>query len=428
MQPVYTKRVSAASILREVLENGVLDLKARKKQLARQWISYATFYLCRVNFAVIAPILTLPPLGFSDFHNGMIASCLLGAYAIGQFINGQINEKYAKKLMSVGMFGSAAMNFMMAFARDPIVMAALWFFNGYFQSTGWNASTKIVANWFHPNERGKASGILGTSYQIGNVFSWLLAGYAVTLGWQWGFIIPATFFAISGIHWTLVGKQAPEESEHETIEGYSETEDTHLGFKWTLKRVLLDWKVWAGAFTLFFLNIIRYGFLTWAPTMLFDLDPNITSVTLKALVFPLAGSVGGLTIGLIEQKIKSVTRVGVVFLLCLTSLMLLYPTLTTGTVASAFLAGIGFFTYAPHVLVVARLPMLLGTRKGTASVTGFIDMMGYVGATVTGIGTVIFKEIGGWNMAFTFWAVGAFASALALASLWNLKKKKETYM
>lgn len=402
-------------------------MKAKNKQLARQWISYATFYLCRVNFAIAAPILMLL-LGFSALEIGIISSSMLAAYAIGQFVNGQINEKYAKKLMSVGIFGSAAVNFMMAFTYDSGVMAALWFFNGYFQSTGWNASTKIIANWFHPNERGKACGILGTSYQIGNVFSWLLAGYAVALGWQWGFIIPAMVFCVSGIHWTLVGKQAPEENTGETIEGYSESEDRYLGFKWTLRRTLLDWKVWAGAFTLFFLNIIRYGFLTWAPTMLFELDPNITSVALKALVFPLAGSVGGLTIGLIEQKIESVTRVGVVFLLCLTGLMLMYPTLTSGTLALTCLAGIGFFTYAPHVLVVARLPMLLGTRKGTSSVTGFIDMMGYVGATITGITTAVLVSKGGWNMAFTFWAAGALASALALALLWNLKKKKETYM
>jgi sugar phosphate permease len=102
--------------------------------------------------------------------------------------------------------------------------------------------------------------------------------------------------------------------------------------------------------------------------------------------------------------------------------------LTTGTLALACLAGIGFLTYAPHVLVVTRLPMLLGTRKGTASVTGFIDMMDYVGATITGIATPIFTDVGGWNMAFTFWAVDALASAIALVLLWNLKKKKETYM
>lgn len=86
-----------------------------------------------------------------------------------------------------------------------------------------------------------------------------------------------------------------------------------------------------------------------------------------------------------------------------------------------------FHFLPPHILVVTRLPMLLGTRKGTAPVTGFIDMMGYVGATVAGIATAIFTDMGGWDMAFMFWAVGAFGSAMALALLWNLKKKKETY-
>ena len=394
--------------------------------MARQWITYATFYLCRVNFAVIAPLLMLL-LGFSIIDIGLISSGLLAAYAIGQFINGQLADKYAKKLLSIGMFGSAAMNFLMAFTPVPLVMFILWTINGFFQSMGWSSSVKIVANWHPPEERGKVSGILGTSYQIGNVFSWLLAGYAVLLGWTWGFIIPAILFTISGIHWTLKGKQAPEETGLETIENYEEDCDIHLGFKWTLRKCI-DWKVWAGAFTLFFLNIIRYGFLTWAPTFLFEIDPNITSVALKALVFPLAGSLGGLTIGLLEQKYNKITRIGFVFLVILAGLMLVYPTLESGTLALVFLGGIGFFTYAPHVLVVTRLPMLLGTRKGTASVTGFIDMMGYVGATVTGIATAIFTGIGGWNMAFTFWAVGAFASVITLVLLWNLKKKKETYM
>ena len=394
--------------------------------VARQWITYATFYLCRVNFAVIAPLL-MSLLGFSKVDIGLISSGLLAAYAIGQFINGQLADKYAKKLLSIGMFGSAAMNFLMAFTPVQLLMFILWTINGFFQSMGWSSSVKIVANWHHPEERGKVSGILGTSYQIGNVFSWLLAGYAVLLGWTWGFIIPAILFAISGVHWTLKGKQAPEESGVGTIENYEEECDTHLGFKWTLRRCI-DWKVWAGAFALFFLNIIRYGFLTWAPTFLFELDPNITSVALKALVFPLAGSLGGLTIGLLEQKYSKITRIGFVFLVILAGLMLIYPTLESGALALAFLGGIGFFTYAPHVLTVTRLPMLFGTRKGTASVTGFIDMMGYVGATITGIATAIFTEIGGWNMAFTFWAAGAFASATALVLLWDLEKKKEKYL
>ena len=394
--------------------------------MARQWVTYASFYLCRVNFAVIAPLLMVL-LGFSIIDIGLISSGLLAAYAAGQFINGQLADKYAKKLLSIGIFGSAAMNFLMAFTPTPMLMFVLWTINGFFQSMGWSSSVKIVANWHSPEERGKVSGILGTSYQIGNVFSWLLAGYAVLLGWTWGFIIPAILFTMSGIHWTLKGKQAPEECGLKTIENYEENCDMHLGFKWTVRRCL-DWRVWAGAFTLFFLNIIRYGFLTWAPTFLFKLNPEITSVALTALVFPLAGSLGGLTIGLLEQKNNNITRIGFVFLVILSGLMLVYPTLESGTIALAFLGGIGFFTYAPHVLTVTRLPMLLGTRKGAASVTGLIDMMGYVGSTITGITTAYLITIGGWNLAFTFWTAGATLSAVSLALLWNYESKKEKYL
>ncbi len=394
--------------------------------VARQWITYASFYLCRVNFAVIAPMLMLL-LGFSIIDIGWISSGLLAAYAIGQFVNGQLADKYARKLISIGMFGSAAMNFLMAFAPIPFLMLILWTINGFFQSMGWSSSVKIVANWHHPEERGKVSGILGTSYQIGNVFSWLLAGYAVLLGWTWGFFLPAILLAISGLHWTLKGKQAPEENGLKTIENYEEKRDTHLGFKRTLL-ICMRWECWAGAFTLLFLNIIRYGFLTWAPTFLFEIEPNITSATLQSLVFPLTGSLGGLTIGLLEKKYKKITRIGFVFLVILAGLMFVYPTLKSGVLALAVLGGIGFFTYAPHVLTVTRLPMLFGTRKGAASVTGFIDMMGYVGSTITSITTAYLTTIGGWNLAFIFWAIGALLSAVSLAFLWNCEEKKDKYL
>lgn len=46
---------------------------------------------------------------------------------------------------------------------------------------------------------------------------------------------------------------------------------------------------------------------------------------------------------------------------------------------------IGFLTFGPHVLIVAALPADLGSRKDSSSVTGFIDAMGYVGASLTGV-------------------------------------------
>ena len=86
---------------------------------------------------------------------------------------------------------------------------------------------------------------------------------------------------------------------------------------------------------------------------------------------------------------------------------------------------IGFFTFVPHILLVAALPADLGTRKAASSVTGFIDAMGYLGASLTGIGTGFLIEKISWNAAFYFWISGAVFAALMVLLLWLLKDKKE---
>lgn len=401
-------------------------MQEKNKQLTMQWLSYALFYFCRVNFSIIAPIL-MAILGFSLMDIGMISTGLLASYAIGQFINGQLNEKHAKWIKLIGMFGSSIMNLLMAASIFPITMAILWILNGFFQSMGWSASVKMTANWFPEKERGKASGILGTSYQIGNVLAWLLTGYLVSFGWQWGFIIPAIMFIVTANVFYKIALQAPEDNELQTIEGRYEAEDRYIGLKSTLKSSLMNWKVWMVAFSLFFLNIVRYGFLTWAPIMLFQLDPNIMSATLKALIFPLVGSIGAITIGFAEKKVKNTSRLAVVFLLILAAIMFVYPTIGDFTAALLCLAIIGFLTYAPHVLIVTRIPMFIGTRKSSASITGFIDGFGYIGASVTSMATVFFTNIGGWSMALNFWAVGAIGSALTLVAIWTHKRKCSIY-
>jgi sugar phosphate permease len=68
-------------------------------------------------------------------------------------------------------------------------------------------------------------------------------------------------------------KNAPEEVGLPTIEEvankkYDATEirkDHHLGFRYTIK-ALWNPAIWFMAFGLFALNIVRYGFMVWAPS------------------------------------------------------------------------------------------------------------------------------------------------------------------
>jgi len=89
---------------------------------------------------------------------------------------------------------------------------------------------------------------------------------------------------------------------------------------------------------------------------------------------------------------------------------------------------IGVMTYGPHVVMVGIIPMTFGTRKASASVTGFIDGFGYIGAAFTGVGSAWLVDNLGWNAAFNLWLIGAFVSALLMTLLWNYKPKKEMYL
>ena len=80
------------------------------KILLTSWITYASFYLLRVNYSVALPLIQ-DEFGFSRTDVGIVASSLLAAYAIGQFVNGQLGDKFkARRMIAVGLITSATLN------------------------------------------------------------------------------------------------------------------------------------------------------------------------------------------------------------------------------------------------------------------------------------------------------------------------------
>ncbi len=133
----------------------------RKRVFLTTWITYSTFYLCRVNMSIAVPGI-MGEFGYSKTAMGGVMTALLVAYAAGQFINGQLGDKFgARRLITLGILGSALLNIAFGFSPGITVMIAIWALNGYFQSMGWAPSVKTIANWFPPNIRGKMGGVPG---------------------------------------------------------------------------------------------------------------------------------------------------------------------------------------------------------------------------------------------------------------------------
>ncbi|MFC2078690.1 MFS transporter [Candidatus Bipolaricaulota bacterium] len=411
------------------------------------WITYAAFYLGRVNFSVALPGI-MAQFGWTRADVGAIGTALFWAYALGQFINGQLGDKVgARVLITIGLVASAVVNVFFGFSAAIWVMILLWAVNGYAQSMGWAPTVKTLANWFPPRMRGKMSGRLGTSYILGGALSVVLAGFfAARFGWQATFYAPAGLMVVAAIHWYLRAKNSPEnaglppleeiEKSTESVEvNIARSEDVYMGLRYTLRQSIGNPRVWVMGWGLFFVNIVRYGFLTWAPTYFFETQgAGIDKAAYSSIIFPIAGALGALFAGWATDRWFQSRRapVAVVSLVLAGVLCWAYrfavPT-HQWVLGLATLALIGFAVFGAHVLIVAAAPMDFGSRKAASSATGFIDGWGYVGAGLQGLATGLLVDRWGWNAGFAFWILCAFAGAAVMAFLWKYKpEKRRSYL
>jgi len=412
----------------------------RRRILISLWISYAMFYVGRVNFSPAIPLLQ-DEYGFTKTALGGVTTALFFAYGVGQFVNGQLGDKFGGRIMiATGLILSAIFNLLFGFSSILTAMIAIWALNGYVQSMGWSPSVKTVANWFPRGVRGRISAILGSSYQIGAAVSLVLAGLmAEYLGLRWVFWLPSIILIIAGIHWYVRGRNAPEvvglpslEEEEQGLERDEACSDHHLGFAHTLRTVLTSRPIWMVAFGLFFLNVVRYGFMDWAPSYLVEEEAASISIAgIKTGLIPFAGVAGTLLAGWLSDKVFNQRRAPaaaiMLFLLGFFTWIFIQTTDAYWVVGLIVLMAIGFFTYGPHVAMVTACPMDFGTRKAAASAAGFIDGMGYMGAALTGVVSGYLVDNYGWNTAFYLWMGGALAAAVLMLVLWNYKPERGEY-
>lgn len=419
------------------------------------WITYGSFYLCRANISFALPGLSAE-FGYSKTLLGLLGTALFIMYSLGQFINGQLGDKFgARKLVFVGMIFSALLNIVFSFSTGFTVLLIIWGLNGYFQSMGWAPQVKTMANWFTVKQRGKWMGLMGSCYQIGNSYSWLLASFlAANYGWRTLFWVPAVLLLLSSLHFVTRLRNAPEEvglppierlrvmlekgeDPRVSAEGTSKSapkasKDEHLGFVYTCKVCLTNPRIWGVAIAFFCLDIIRYGFFYWAPTFLIEAQgASISSAGLKVAILPLAGSAGAIISGWATGRFFNNRRAPVICI-CLFGLALFsylfYIAPPGAWVWSLFcLAVVGFCTYGPHVLMVGHAAQDFAGRKAASSAAGFIDGFGYIGAAMTGVFTGWLVENFGWDAGFYYWIAAALVAALVMVALWSVPVHEVEY-
>jgi MFS transporter, OPA family, glycerol-3-phosphate transporter len=400
------------------------------------WLVYGAFYFCRTNMSAVMPGIKKSVadggLGLSDKEVGYIQGVYKFSYAIGQLLNGQFSEYLSpRKLLAIGMFGSAALNITFGAGFSYAGLILLWAANGYCQSLGWTPCMRVVGNWIPIERRGKAIGIIGTGYQVTQGITFIVATEAASRwGWRGALYVPAGMLIATGIFMLLFLKEQPADAECGGSRSNNLPKKSDRPLMETLMLTLSNPALWILGISLGLLNACRYGFVDWGITHLLEVQKTeINAAGIKYGVLAIGAAAGSYLTGTITDRFFKGRRAPAVcsLLVLLSVLTLLYEQAaqTSTTVTIGLLLLIGFCIYGPQVLLVGTAPSDMAKQGTGAAAAGFVNFLGYTGAGIGDIVTGHYKTLYGWQTTIYIWAGWALAAAVFAALLWNAKPRKD---
>jgi sugar phosphate permease len=363
----------------------------RRRAFILSWLAYATYYLGRKGFSVVKSSLSRE-LGFSTGTLAAIDTAYLVAYACGQVPSGVIADRWgARHLVAAGMLVSAVACVLFG-ASDTAWAFAVWFgLNGIAQATGWPGTTKIVAQWTTPRDRGRVMGVWATCYQVGGIAATALASFALGhFGWRSAFFVPAGGLVIVAllVFWGV--PRAPIDAR----------DSTELPSR-ALREALRMPRLYSYGACYFCIKLIRYSLLFWLPFYLHTANGfgEVESGYLST-GFEVGGVLGCIAVGYVsDRSARSRATVAAITLLGLAVAVFAYASLHSASALWNFgaLAVIGALLFGPDALLSGAAAQDAGGPAAAATAVGMVNGLGSAGALLQGAVTAGVQQAFGWH-------------------------------
>jgi sugar phosphate permease len=416
-----------------------LDDPAEVARLYRYWrlrvmyamtTGYALFYLLRKYLSMAAKPIS-DEFGFTNTQWGPLLTVSTIVYALSKFLAGVLGDRTNPRFLMAGaLLFSAAVNVAFGFGAGLGTFAALWALNNLFQGAGSPPCFRLLTHWFSPKEIGRAWGVWNASHQIGGALIALGAGYLVTnFGWRSAFWVPAGLCAAGAVWLFNRLTDSPEALGLPAVEVYRDgappapAAAPHESFWGVFREHILTNKwVWIVSVANFFIYVVRIGVIDWAPKFLVEAKGfTLKDAGVSLSVFEAAGIFGAYAAGWISDKLGGRRGpVSVFFMLLLLvglGLMFVEPSGQRLTMAALF-GALGFFVYGPQMLVAVAAADF-ATKAASSSAVGLTGLLGYLGASVCGVGTGTLVDAYGWNGAIWLYIVSALIGCALLALTWR---------
>ena len=403
-------------------------------------VGYAGYYLCRSDLSVAMPMLIreMSSRGVSPdaakVQLGTIASLGVLAYAIGKFPSGWLADFVGgRRNFLFGMGGSILFTLLFSLTGGIPLFTLAWMGNRGVQSMGWVGMVKITSRWFSYSTYGTAMGILSLSYLFGDAAAREFMARLIDAGFGWRgvFLAAAGTLALLLLLNLVLLKETPEllgfpEPPANPANLFGEAGETAqpASLKPASLATLLGTFAKSPAFWLVCLlslgvTIMRETFNLWTPTYFTQsVGLTVAEAAHRSALFPFFGGLSVLLAGFLSDRLGKSGRAAIIFyglLLTAGALMVLaFGGFGGSRVAPVVLVAlVAFAMIGPYSYIAGAISLDFGGKQGSATASGLIDGIGYLGGVLAGNSVAAISVIWGWKGAFAALALVALLSSLA---------------
>ena len=135
---------------------------------------YFASYLLRKNFSVM--LAAIVASGYDEVSLGVVGTALTVSYGAGQIINGILGDKIKPQYMlTCGLLLAACCNFAMSFCTTYVLMATVWFVNGFAHAMLWPPIVRLMAIYMNDTEYGYAAVRISAASSIATIVLYVLS-------------------------------------------------------------------------------------------------------------------------------------------------------------------------------------------------------------------------------------------------------------
>jgi len=395
----------------------------RARVLITTWLSYAGFYFCRKNFAIVKSSV-MESMQISTEDVAHIFTAYLFAYMLGQFATSYLGRRLpTRRLLLGGMALTVGCN--LAFGLCYLVgpagyqpMVLLMVINGFAQAVGWPGNVGVLSNWLRRRERGRVMAVWATSYQLGSIMAKVFAAFMLGVaGALWSFWGAAAVMAVVWVVFLLFERDHPEDVGLGPIVRFRSGDvDTPVSgglFEGWSRDITLTVIFMGSCYFVF--KFLRYSLDSWSPLAierLFDIDEEEAGYISTS--FDWVGFLGVLFAGWLSDRHFAGRRYQTIQLMTV-GMLLAFVFLVVVSLDSVWLFGVGlslcgFMLMGPDSLIAGVGAIDVGGRRGAVTAAGIINGLG-------SIGPILQEEIIGWMLAHDQGYGSAFSVLLAVSFL-----------